>query len=88
MNIQFYLKKKKKKDNNNNEIIYIYITTTTITIEMPTNFNEHYLLPLFISYRSSGEKLVKYQTNSFCLIMSLILMTTLFDKALILQGEI
>ena len=41
-----------------------------------------------ISYRSSGEKLVKYQTNSFCLIMSVILMTTLFDKALILQREI
>ena len=34
------------------------------------------------------EKLIKYQANSSCVIMSLILMTTLFDKALILQGEI
>ena len=46
------------------------------------------LLPLFISYRSSGEKLIKYQANSSCVIMSEILMTTLFYKALILQGEI
>ena len=45
------------------------------------------LLPLFISYRSSGEKLIKYQSNS-SMIMSMILMTTLFYKALILQGEI
>ena len=49
--------------------------------------NSH-LLPLFISYRSSGEKLIKYQANSSCVIMSVILMTTLFYKALILQGEI
>ena len=47
-----------------------------------------HLLPLFISYRSSGEKLIKYQANSSCVIMSVILMTTLFYKALILQGEI
>ena len=46
------------------------------------------VLPLFISYRSSGEKLIKYQANSSCVIMSVILMTTLFYKALILQGEI
>ena len=39
-------------------------------------------------YRSSGEKLRKYQANSSCVIMSIILMTTLFYKALILQGEI
>ena len=49
--------------------------------------NSH-LLPLFISYRSSGEKLIKYQANSSCVIMSVILITTLFYKALILQGEI
>ena len=48
--------------------------------------NSH-LLPLFISYRSSGEKLIKYQANSSCVIMFVILMTTLFYKALILQGE-
>ena len=46
------------------------------------------LLSLFISYRSSGETLIKYQANSSCVIMSVILMTTLFYKALILQGEI
>ena len=49
--------------------------------------NSH-LLPLFISYRNGGEKLIKYQANSFCVITSVILMTTLFYKALILQGEI
>ena len=46
------------------------------------------LLPLLIFYRSSGEKLIKYQATSSCVIMSVILMTTLFYKALILQGEI
>ena len=49
--------------------------------------NSH-LLPLFISYRSSGGKLIKYQANSSYVIISIILMTTLFYKALILQGEI
>ena len=49
--------------------------------------NSH-LLPLFISFRSSGEKLIKYQANSSCVIMSVILTTTLFQKALLWQGEI
>ena len=49
------------------------------------NLNSH-LLPLLISYRSSAEKLIKY--HSSCVIMSVILMTTLFYKALILQVEI
>ena len=49
--------------------------------------NSH-LLSLFISYRSSGEKLIKYQTNSSSVIMSVILMTILIDKALISLGEI
>ena len=47
--------------------------------------------PLFISFRSNGEKLIKYQANSPCVIMSVILMSTLFikkTKTLILQGEI
>ena len=48
--------------------------------------NSH-LLALFISYRSSGEKLMKYQGNSSCLIVSVILMTTVFYKAVILQQE-
>ena len=43
------------------------------------NLNSH-LLSLFISYRSSGEKLIKYQANSSCVITSVILMTTLFYK--------
>ena len=43
--------------------------------------------PLFISYRSTGEKLIKYQENLYCVITSVILMTTLFNKALVLQGE-
>ena len=49
--------------------------------------NSH-LLPLFISYGSSGEKLIKFQANSTFVIISVILMTTLFFKALVLQGEI
>ena len=44
--------------------------------------------PIFISYRSSGKKLIKYQANSSCVIKSIILMTTLFYKGLISQGEI
>ena len=47
-----------------------------------------HLLPLFIFYRNGAEKFIKYQANSSCVIISLILMTTLFYKALILQGEI
>ena len=48
--------------------------------------NSH-LLPLFISYRSSGEKLINIQ-QIHCVIMCIILMITLFYKALILQEEI
>ena len=55
----------------------------------PSNQNLHsHLLPLFVSYRSNGEKLIKYQVNSSCVIMFVILITTLFYRALILQGEI
>ena len=46
-----------------------------------------YLLPLFICYRSSGERLIQNQANLSCVIMSVILMTTLFYEAFILQGE-
>ena len=49
--------------------------------------NSH-LLPLFVFYKSSVEKLIKYQADSSCLIMSVILMTTMSYMALILQGEI
>ena len=46
--------------------------------------------PIFISSRSSGEKLLKYTSSKFILCMSIsrILMSCLFYKALILQGEI
>ena len=37
------------------------------------NLNSH-LLPLFISYIGSGEKVKKFQANSSCVIMSIILM--------------
>ena len=40
------------------------------------------LNPRIIFYRSSGEKLIKSQANSSCVIMSVILMTALFNKAL------
>ena len=43
---------------------------------------------LFIYHRSSGDKLIKYQANTSCVILSLIFMTTLLYKALLLQGEI
>ena len=59
----------------------------TLNIEEHQHLNSH-LLPPFISYRSSGEKLIRYQANSSCVIMYVILMTTLFHKALISQGEI
>ena len=37
-----------------------------------------HLSPLFISYRSSGEKLIKYQANSSCVIMFVIFTSALF----------
>ena len=37
------------------------------------------LLDPYISYRRSGEKLLKYQENSSWVIMTLILITSLFD---------
>ena len=46
------------------------------------------MLPLFASNRGSGEKLIKYKANSSYVILSVILMSTMFYKALILQGEI
>ena len=46
------------------------------------------MLPLYVFNRRSGENLLKYQLDSSCVIMSSILMTTVFYKAVILQGEI
>ena len=45
------------------------------------------LFPYF-SYKSTGEKLLKYQENSPWVIISLILMTSGVEQALIFQGEI
>ena len=39
-------------------------------------------------YMFSMENLLKYQLDSSCVTMSSILMTTVFYKAVILQGEI
>ena len=47
------------------------------------NFNSH-LLPLYIRFKSSGEKLSFNSLSD----MPLILVTTLFHRALRLQGEI
>ena len=41
-----------------------------------------------IYYRSNGEKLIRYQANTSCVIMFVILMTTLSYKSLLLQGEV
>ena len=51
------------------------------------NSNSH-LLSLYIFNRNSEESLLKYQLDSSCVIMSFILMITLFYKTVILQGEI
>ena len=64
------------------------IFKTLLNINPKIKILNSHLLLLFIPYRSGGEKLIKHQANSSCVIMSLILMTTLFYKALISQGEI
>ena len=51
------------------------------------NSNFH-LLSLYVLNRSSVENLLKYHLDSSSVIMYLILMTNLFYKAVILQGEI
>ena len=59
----------------NNKALHVLTVNTGIK-----NLNSH-LLPLFISYRGSGEKLIKYQGNSSsCVIMSIILMTTVLQS--------
>ena len=60
------------------------------TVVNPLNPNIKIQILIYCPYtfRSSGENLLKYQLDSSCVIMSVILMTTLFYKALILQGEI
>ena len=51
------------------------------------NSNSH-LLSLYIFNRNSEVSLLKYQLDSSCVIMSFILMITLFHETVILQGEI
>ena len=51
------------------------------------NLNSH-LLPLFISYRISGEKLIKYRGNSSCDHVRNSHDHSVLHLALILQGEI
>ena len=71
------------------ELNDISLTIQAFSLSKPQDQNlNSRLLPQFISYRSSGEKLIKYQANSSCVIISVILMITVFYKALILQGEI
>ena len=53
----------------------------------PINSNSH-LLSRYDFNRRSGDNLLKCQLDSSCVIMFLILMTTLFYKAMLLQGEI
>ena len=42
---------------------------------------------LYVSYKSSSKKLLKYQLIVSCVIIFLILITNLFYRALISQGE-
>ena len=51
-----------------------------------SKLNSH-LSPLFIHHRSSGEKLIKYQSDTSCVIMSFIFMTTPFYKALMFDAD-
>ena len=51
-------------------------------------FNPSIKIQILICYPYSKENLLKYQVNSSCVIMSSILMTTVFYKAVILHGEI
>ena len=44
--------------------------------------------PYLFTLEAVWEKLIKYQANTSFVILSLILMTTLFYKTLLLQGEI
>ena len=50
--------------------------------------SDSYLQSLYVSYKSTSDKLLKYQLIVSCVIMSLILITNLFYKSLISRGEI
>ena len=53
----------------------------------PLNPEVSFVIPIIFS-GSSGENLLTYQLDSSCVIMSSILMTTVFYYAVISQGEI
>ena len=55
--------------------------------KLRSKFEFSFAAPIHFLQKQWGEVL-KYQANSSCVIMSVILMTTLFYKGLILQGEI
>ena len=64
------------------------ISSPQLTLQILTSkFKFPFVIPIHFN-RSSGENLLKYELDSSSVIMSLILMTTLFYKAVILQGEI
>ena len=46
------------------------------------------MFSLYVFNKSSKENLLKYQLDSSCVTMSSIIMTTVFYRAVILQGEI
>lgn len=53
----------------------------------PWEFKVPFVIPIIFN-RSSWEKLLKYQSDSSCVIISSILMTSVFYYAVILQGEL
>ena len=72
-------------------IVYqILLTTCNSFNPLKPNIKIQILIccPYLFSNRSSGENLLKYQLDSSSVIRSSILMTTVFYKELILQGEI
>ena len=68
---------KSKKKNLPRVFKHPFNVLTLSTLRSKLKFSSD-LWPLFIYSRSSGEKLIKYHANTSCVIMSLILMTTLF----------
>ena len=67
------------------QVVYKYMCTI---MEYPTSCSYFLCMPQHISYRISRQKLFKYQGNLSCFILSVILITTLSFKVLLLQGEI
>ena len=67
-----------------------FIVTSSSSLKPCKPKHQHsdsHLLSLYFFHRGSGEILLKYQLDSSCVIMSLILVTNEFCKAFILQRE-